>query len=70
MKTVAGRARDAGDIENLLKTTSSLDLDRVRQWVREFSAALGRPDIQENLERMIRSSRSFTGPTPSSSPRG
>jgi predicted nucleotidyltransferase len=58
MKTVAGRARDAGDIENLLKANPGMDLDRVRQWVREFSSALDRPDIQENLERVIRTSRS------------
>lgn len=57
MKSVAGRARDVGDIESLLAANPKLDLRRVRRWVREFSTALAQPDIYERLQTLLPASR-------------
>lgn len=54
MKAVARRPRDIADIEALLDTHPKLNLRRVRRWVREFSAALGMPDILRDLESIIK----------------
>jgi predicted nucleotidyltransferase len=56
MKAIAGRPRDVMDIENILRANTGLDLDRVRHWVREFSAVLEMPEIHENLENLLKSS--------------
>lgn len=53
MKAVAHRARDQADIESLLDVQSGLDLQRVRYWVGEFSAALDMPEILDDLERIL-----------------
>jgi predicted nucleotidyltransferase len=55
MKALAGRARDIADMENLVASHPQLDLDRIRRWVREFSSILEMPEIQENLERVLKS---------------
>ncbi len=54
MKAVAGRPRDVVDIENLIDANPDLDVDRIRRWVREFSAALDMPEIHGNLEALLR----------------
>jgi len=54
MKAVAGRQRDVIDIENLILANPHLDVERVRRWVREFSAVLDMPEIHENLERLLK----------------
>lgn len=53
MKAVAHRPRDLADVESLLDAYPRLDLRRVRRWVREFSAALEKPEILHDLERAI-----------------
>ena len=53
MKALAGRPRDVGDIEGLLDTQPKLNLRRIRRCVREFSAALEKPEILETLEAML-----------------
>lgn len=53
MKAVAHRPRDLGDIESLLDAHPKLDLRRVRRWTREFSNALGTPDILDDLEGIL-----------------
>lgn len=50
MKAVAHRPRDLGDIEGILEVCQGLDLDRVQRWLREFSAALDRPEILEDFQ--------------------
>lgn len=54
MKAVAHRPRDLGDIEAVLDTHPELDAQRVRRWVREFSMALGMPDLLTDLEKMLK----------------
>lgn len=53
MKAVAGRARDIADIEAVLDANPDVDLDRIRGWLREFSAALDASDLLEEFERII-----------------
>lgn len=57
MKALARRPRDWGDIEGLIDTWPDLDLDRVRQWLREFGSILEMPEIQEDFERLLRQRR-------------
>jgi predicted nucleotidyltransferase len=54
LKAVARRPRDLADIEGILDSQPDLDLDRIRQWVREFSAALDRPEVFEELVELLR----------------
>ncbi|HEY5610473.1 MAG TPA: DUF6036 family nucleotidyltransferase [Thermoanaerobaculia bacterium] len=54
MKAVAGRGRDAVDIENIIAVHSDLDIERIRRWVREFAAVLEMPEIHENLEILLK----------------
>ncbi len=53
MKAVARRPRDIADIESILEAHPKLDLRRVRRWVKEFSKAVGMPEILEDLEKML-----------------
>lgn len=57
MKAVAGRPKDLQDMEALLVGNPGVDLEFVRQWVREFAAAMSMPDMLEQLERAITRTR-------------
>lgn len=57
MKAVAQRPRDLIDLEALLDTHPEADLDRVRQWVREFAVATSTPDLVEGFDRLVAQSR-------------
>jgi predicted nucleotidyltransferase len=57
MKALARRPRDLGDIEGLLDVWPDIDLDRIRQWLREFGSILEMPEIQEDFERLLRQRR-------------
>jgi predicted nucleotidyltransferase len=54
MKSVAGRPRDMTDIENVVRANQDLDVERIRRWVREFSAVLDMPEIHSNLEVLLK----------------
>jgi predicted nucleotidyltransferase len=54
MKAVAGRPRDMMDIENVIRANPDLDVERIRRWVREFSAVLDMPEIHSNLEILLK----------------
>jgi len=54
MKAVAGRPQDIVDIEGLLKRHPDLDLDRVREHVRQFAEQLEMPEIADTLETLLR----------------
>jgi predicted nucleotidyltransferase len=54
MKAVAGRPRDMMDIENVIRANPDLDVERIRRWVREFSAVLDMPEIHSNLEVLLK----------------
>jgi len=53
MKAVAGRPRDVSDIESLIEANPTLDVDRIRRWTRELASMLDRPEIHEDLERLL-----------------
>lgn len=57
MKAVAHRPRDMGDIEAILDAHPKLDRKKVRRWVREFSSALGMPDILRDLDAILKKSK-------------
>ncbi|HEV7428493.1 MAG TPA: nucleotidyl transferase AbiEii/AbiGii toxin family protein [Thermoanaerobaculia bacterium] len=54
MKAVARRPRDMADIESILSVQRGIDLDRVRQKLREFSSLLEMPEIHEEFEQLLR----------------
>lgn len=54
MKAVARRPRDIADIEALLDAHPKLNVRKVRRWVREFSTALGMPDILTGFESILK----------------
>lgn len=54
MKVIAGRGRDIMDIENILQANPDLDVERIRRWVREFSAVLEMPEIHDAMEKLLR----------------
>lgn len=53
MKAVARRARDLADIEAILDAHPTIDVERVRRWVREFSDALETPEMLADLENIL-----------------
>jgi len=53
MKALARRARDVADIEAVLDVQPAVDLERVRDWVRQFAEVLEAPDILDDLERIL-----------------
>lgn len=53
MKAVAQRPHDLRDIEGLLDAHPEAQIDRVRQWVREFSTALTMPDMLVTFDDLI-----------------
>jgi len=57
MKAVAHRQRDMGDIEAVIDAHPKLDRKRIRRWVREFSSALGMPDILKDLDAVLKKSK-------------
>jgi hypothetical protein len=57
MKAIAGRGRDMMDIENIIQANPDLDVERIRRWVREFSAVLEMPKIHDALEKLLQPRR-------------
>lgn len=57
MKAVAHRPRDLADIEAVLDRNPHLDLDRAKDWIRDFSAALDRPEIFDDFLALVRKRR-------------
>ncbi|MEA3133914.1 MAG: hypothetical protein QOG17_1760 [Gammaproteobacteria bacterium] len=53
MKAFAHRPKDLEDIEGLLAVHPSADLGFVRQWLREFSAAVTMPDLLDDFEKVV-----------------
>jgi predicted nucleotidyltransferase len=54
MKAVARRPRDMADIESIVSVHPGLDLDRIRQKLREFSSLLEMPEIHDDFEQLLR----------------
>jgi predicted nucleotidyltransferase len=57
MKAVARRPKDVADIDSILDVQRNLDLDRIRNHLREFSSVLEMPEIQQDFERLLRRKR-------------
>jgi predicted nucleotidyltransferase len=53
MKSLAMRPQDISDIESLLDA-HEIDVTRVRFWVRQFSEALESPEIEAQVEQLLR----------------
>lgn len=45
------------DIENTIQANPDLDVERIRRWVREFSAVLEMPEIHDVIEKLLRQRR-------------
>jgi len=50
---VAQRPRDLVDLEALLDAHPEADLDRVREWVREFAVVAAMPDLVQGFDRLV-----------------
>lgn len=53
MKAIAHRPVDMADIQGILDAHPDLNLQRIRQWVREFADVLEMPEILTDLEKML-----------------
>jgi hypothetical protein len=53
MKAIAHRPQDLRDIEGLLDVFPTANVESVRRWVRDFSAAAELPDLPEELEKLL-----------------
>ncbi len=54
MKALARRPQDIADIAGMVDSHSDLDLDRIRGWVRQFSAVLEMPEIFDELQNLLK----------------
>ncbi len=54
MKALARRPQDIADIAGILAIRADLDLDRIRDWVRQFSAVLELPEIFDDLQGLLK----------------
>lgn len=57
MKAIAQRPQDLRDIEGLLDAHPDADVEQVRTWIAQFSAAMDMPDILEGFEKLLRQQR-------------
>jgi hypothetical protein len=53
MKAFAHRPKDMEDIKGLLDAHPQVDLTIVRQWVKEFGAAMSMPDLADDFEKIV-----------------
>ncbi len=53
MKAFAHRPKDMEDIRGLLDAHPEADLTIVRQWVKEFAAAMSMPDLLDDFEKVV-----------------
>jgi hypothetical protein len=53
MKLVAHRPQDLIDAESVLEAQTSLDLRRIRRWLREFGIVLDRPELLQEFEAIL-----------------
>lgn len=66
MKAIAHRPQDLRDIEGLLDVFPTTNVERVRHWLREFAVAADRPDMPDELEKLLaqRELRAVSTPDP------
>lgn len=49
----ARRPQDLRDMEDLLDAHPETNVERVRQWVREFASSLTMPELLEDLDKLL-----------------
>ncbi len=54
MKAVAHRSQDLIDIEAIRTAHPTLDMKRIRRWIREFARVLHTPEIAADVERIMK----------------
>ena len=67
MKAIAHRPQDLRDIEGLLDVFPNANVERVRQFAREFAAAAEIPDLPEEFEKLLAQRKSRSVPMPDGS---
>ena len=65
MKALARRPEDIADIGGIIDVQDSLDVDRIRFWVREFSSVLEMPEIFDDLELLLKRRKRWKPALPS-----
>lgn len=60
-KAVAQRPQDLADIDSIVRTTATLDHERIRFWVSQFAEALEMPEIAESVEARLQQSKPAAG---------
>lgn len=53
-KIVAGRPRDIEDVRGIMLRMPEIDIAYIRQWLQDFSDALGDDEIKKRLESVIK----------------
>lgn len=56
-KIVAGRPRDIEDVRGIMLKMPDIDIAYIRQWLEDFSNALGDDEIKKRLESVINTLR-------------
>ena len=54
MKAVAHRPKDLEDIRTITDIFPDLDVNRIKQWVKEFADVLEQPDLWNQIEPFLR----------------
>jgi len=53
MKAIARRPKDIQDLRGLLVAHPDVDVASARRWIREFSTAMGMPDILDEFDTLL-----------------
>ena len=53
MKAISHRAKDLQDIDGLLTAHPNVDLEFIRQWIREFANASTMPDLLDDFDKLV-----------------
>lgn len=60
-KAVAQRPQDLADIDSIVRTTATLDQQRIRHWVSQFAEVLEMPEIAESIEARLQKPKPAAG---------
>jgi 3-oxoacyl-[acyl-carrier-protein] synthase III len=56
-KAVAQRPQGLADIDAIVRTTATLDHERIRHWVRQFAEVLEMPEIAASVEARLQKAK-------------
>ncbi len=57
MKAVAHRPKDIEDVRAIIENNPSMDVARIRRWIKEFAEVLEMPELWDDVEKMFRRKR-------------